>query len=98
MLIRHFLLTENEINHLLQMPSESEEAMRFVDQLRFEWEKKNNAFPPLNPGRWRGLLAYQHHEGQIIDDEDTQMIRDKYISSDETAEIIRNRKPRGGLA
>ena len=98
MLIRHFLLTENEINHLLQMPSESDEAIRFVDRLRLDWEKKNNTFKVINSGRWRGLLAYQQLEGQVIDDEDTQMIRDKYISSDETAEIIRNRKPRGGLA
>ena len=96
MLIRHFLLTENEIIYLLQMPAESEESMRFVDRLRLDWEKKNNKFRVLDPGRWQGLLAYQHREGQVVDDEDTQMIRDKYVSSDKIEEIIQNRKnPRG---
>lgn len=62
------------------------------------WEKKNKTYLTINKGRWRGLLAYQKREGQVVGDEDTQMLREKYISSDEIAEIIRNRKPRGDLA
>ena len=98
MLIREFRMTENEIEYLLQMPTESEEATRFVDRLRMDWEKKQNTFRAINTGRWRGFLTYQKLEGHVIDEEDTRMIKEKYISSEEISEIIRNRKPYGGLA
>lgn len=85
MLIKEYMLTPREVQYLIDMPCESEEAKHFSSKLRVNWEKKKNL--DKWHGRWHPLVWFCQFERIMEVDEMMAAIR--RFGDEETFEMLK---------